>query len=137
MAWRCSYDDALQPVDWPISSNGPYAICQGALAADCAHEAGHAVAAVSMGKRLDRIEVALNFVRWSDGVYAGPSGRCSIAGAKRDQMDLIPSNIPLVRSRESKYCWRAYIEHAIFACAGPAADLKYRSLDQVRAPKSS
>jgi hypothetical protein len=67
LTWRCSYDDALKPVDSLISNNGPYAIRRGVLAAVSVHEASHAVAGVSMGERLETIEVALDF----EGAYGG------------------------------------------------------------------
>ena len=60
-AWRVSFDDALEPVEQPCSDNGPYVIHHGEPAATCVHEAGHAVANVCAGRRLDRIDVELRF----------------------------------------------------------------------------
>jgi hypothetical protein len=129
-SWRFSFDDALKPVDSPVSSNGPYAIRQGAMAAVCVHEASHAVAVISMGKRLDQIEVALNFERWDDGVYAAPGGRCKLKGVTRDAIDVRPADVPLSRSREpTNFCWLGFIKNAIVTCAGPAGEMKYRAQD--------
>jgi hypothetical protein len=128
-SWRISFDDALKPADSPILNNGPYAIRQGTMAAVCVHEAAHAVAVISMGKRLDQIEVALNFERWDDGVYAAPGGRCKLVGITRDAIDVRPSEVRLSRSRELRFCWRAFIKNAIVTASGPAGEMKYRAQD--------
>jgi hypothetical protein len=130
MTWRCSYDDALRPVETvtEVSDNGPYRIGRGWLAAIAVHEAAHAVAVVSMGKQLEQIEFGLTFERDYDGkTIALPHGRCKLKGVDRDAIDLSPSNVPLLRSHEPKYCWRGFIKNAIVTCAGPAGELKFRA----------
>jgi hypothetical protein len=81
MTWRCSYDDALRPVETPVSSNGPYVIATGALAAVCVHEASHAVMLICTGERIGSIEVVMNFERTYGGaVIALVSGNARRAG---------------------------------------------------------
>jgi hypothetical protein len=127
--WRCSYDDALRPVETvtEVSDNGPYRIGRGWLAAIAVHEAAHAVVVVSMGKPLEQIEFGLIFERDYDGkTLALPRGRCKLKGVERDAIDLSPSSVPL-RSHEPKYCWRGFVKNAVITCAGPAGELKHRA----------
>jgi hypothetical protein len=92
------------------------------------HEASHAVAVVSMGKPLEKIEVGLTFERDYDGkILALPRGRCKLKGVTQDAIDVSPSNVPLLRSHEPKYCWRGFVKNAIVTCAGPAGEMKYRA----------
>jgi hypothetical protein len=59
MTWRCSYEQALKPVETEVSDNGPYRIGRGRLAAIAVHEASHAGAIVCMGGTpLEQLEVA-------------------------------------------------------------------------------
>ena len=126
--WRCSFDDALRPVDLPISNSGPYMIHQGAIAATCTHEAGHCVALVSTGRRVGGVEVALDFVRSYDGgVAASVRGQAAPLAA----LKVVPStsdapSIPLL-DVEPQSCWLASWKRALFMCAGPAAEMRYRS----------
>jgi hypothetical protein len=127
--WRCSYEVALQPVDSPISNNGPYAIRQGAIAAVCVHEAAHAVAIVSMGDRLDSIEVALDFERaYGGGVAASVRGRCKLKVAEPSTSGTSPSSVKLLWNGRFHFCWRAFLKRAVIMCAGPAGEMKFRSL---------
>ena len=61
---------------------------------------------------------------------ARPS-RCHAGGAARggreSRIDICPSGVPLLRSHEPKYCWRAFIKNAIVTCAGPAGEMKYQA----------
>jgi hypothetical protein len=128
MTWRCSYEQALKPVETEVSDNGPYRIGRGWLAAIAVHEGAHAVAIVCTGKPLEQIEFGLTFERDYDGKpLALPRGRCKLKGVERDAIDLSPSNVPLLRSHEAKYCWRGFIKNAIVTCAGPAGEMKYRA----------
>jgi hypothetical protein len=129
VTWRCSYDAALQPVESPVSSNGPYAIRQGAMAALCVHEASHAVMMVCTGQRIGSIEVALDFERaYGGGVGASVRGRCKLEGATQDANDVNPADVPpLLRSYEPHYCWRAFIKRAVILCAGPGGEMKFRA----------
>jgi hypothetical protein len=127
--WRCSYDDALKPVETvtEVSDNGPYRIGRGWLAAIAVHEAAHAVALVSMGKPLEQIEFGLNFERDYDGkTLALPRGRCKLRGCERDGIDISPASVQLPQSRKQlEYCWRAFWGSAVVTCAGPAAEMKF------------
>jgi hypothetical protein len=128
--WRCSYNDALRPVETvtEVSDNGPYRIGRGWLAAVGAHEASHAAAIVSMGKPLEQIEFGLTFERDIDGkTLALPRGRCKLKGVTRDAIDICPSGVPLLRSHEPKYCWRGFVKNAVITCAGPAGEMKFCS----------
>ena len=135
--WRCSYDDALKPVEsaTEVSDNGPYRIGRGLLAAIAVHEAAHAVAVVSMGKPLEQIEFGLTFERDYDGKpLALPRGRCKLKGVTRDAIDLSPSSVqlsPAFRGGISlgtlQYCWLGFIKNAVILCAGPAGELKFRA----------
>jgi hypothetical protein len=126
--WRCSYDDALKPVDSPISNNGPYAIRQGALAAVCVHEAAHGVAIISMGERLESIEVALDFERGYGAVVgASVSGRCKIKVAAPSTSGKSPSSVPLLWNGKFYFCWLAFWKRAVIAAAGPAGEMKHRA----------
>jgi hypothetical protein len=130
MTWRCSYDDALKPADSPISNNGPYAIGQGAMAAVCTHQAGHCVALISTGRRVGGVEVALDFVRSYDGgVAASVRGQAAARAALKvvpSTSDASSSIIPLL-DVEPQSCWLALWKRALFMCAGPAAEMRYRS----------
>jgi hypothetical protein len=131
MAWRCSYDDALRPADSPLCDNGPYVIRQGAMAALCAHEAAHAVATVSMGGRIEQVEVGLAF-RWYYGgkTLVRPHGLCIPMGATRDSDGGLldsdnPSSVPLDPVMPF-CCWNPYLKSMIATCAGPVGEIKYR-----------
>jgi hypothetical protein len=129
VTWRCSYDDALRPVETAteVSDNGPYRIGKGWLAAIAVHEAAHAVAVVSMGKPLEQIEFGLTFERDYDGkTLVLPRGRCKLVGVTRDAIDVSPSSVPLSRGT-LQYCWRGFIKNAVILCAGPAGEMKYRA----------
>jgi len=132
ISWRCSFDDALQPVEQPVLNNGPFAIHRGEPACTCVHEAAHAVTHhVLAGGRIDRIEVELRFMRiWQGNVAAGACGQCVPVGATRDAYDLRASDLPLILTSgppPSSECWRHSLERSIFQYAGPAAEMRYRS----------
>jgi hypothetical protein len=128
MTWRISYEAALRPVETPISSNGPYAIAAGALAALCVHEAGHAVVMVCTGERIGSIEVAMNFERaYGGAVIALVSGAVRRAGVTVP-FEATPAGVPVRRSHDAPiYCWRAFLKSALVTCAGPGCDMKYRA----------
>jgi hypothetical protein len=130
VTWRCSYADALmRPVDSPISNNGPYVIRQGATAALCVHEAGHAVAIVSTGERLESIEVALDFERaYGGGVAASVRGSAKRKMAEPSTSGTSPPRVPLLWDGKFHFCWLAFLKRAIVTCAGPAGEMKYREL---------
>jgi hypothetical protein len=46
-------------------------------------------------------------------------------------IDVSPSSVPLLRSHEPKYCWRAFVKNAVITCAGPAGELKHRAQEGV------
>jgi hypothetical protein len=122
----------MTPVEQqPVSTNGPYAIFRGEPAATCVHEAGHAVANVRAGGRIDRIEVELRFMRiWEGTVAAGACGQCVPKGATVDAFSLRAAEIPLLLTSgppPSSECWRPSLERSIFQYAGPAAEAKYRA----------
>jgi hypothetical protein len=130
-AWRCSYDAALRPVETPLCDNGRYLIRQGAMAAVCAHEASHAVAVVSMGGRIEQIEVGLRFQWYYDGkTLVKPHGMVTPEGADKGdgQGDTLvtPSSVPLDPVMPF-CCFNPYLKDAIVSCAGPAGELKYRA----------
>ena len=134
MTWRCSFDNALKPVDpqaHPVRSNGPYVIHRGEPAATCVHEAGHAVANVCAGVRLDAVEVETRFMALPGGlVGAGACGQCVPVGSRRNATTIRASSVPLIMTSgppPSSECWRHSLERAIFQYAGPAAEAKYRA----------
>jgi hypothetical protein len=131
MTWRCSFDDALKPVEQPVSNNGPYAIHRGEPAATCVHEAGHAIAHVRAGGRIDSIDVELRFMRiWGGTVAAGACGQCVSKGSTVDAFGVRAAEIPLIRTSgppASSVCWRHSLGRSIFQYAGPAAEAKYRA----------
>jgi hypothetical protein len=128
--WRISFDDACKPVEQPVLNNGPYVIHRGEPAATCVHEAGHAVAHVCAGGRIDHIKVELRFVRiWGGVVAAGACGQCVPKGATVDAFELRATDFPLIRTSgppPSSECWRGSLWRAIFQYAGPAAEMKFR-----------
>jgi hypothetical protein len=132
MTWRCSYDDALRPADSPLCDNGPYVIRQGAVAALCAHEAAHAVAVISMGGRLESIEVGLAFHWYYGGkTLVKPRGLCIPMGATRDSdgalldSDNARPSVPLDPVMPF-CCFHPYLKDMIVTCAGPVGEIKYR-----------
>jgi hypothetical protein len=131
MRWRIPFDDALKPVEQPVLNNGPFVIHQGEPAATCVHEAGHAIAHIRAGGRIDRIEVELRFMRiWNGVVAAGACGQCVPTGVVRDAYAVLATDIPLIRTigpPPSSECWRHDLERSIFQYAGPAAEAKYRA----------
>jgi hypothetical protein len=133
MSWRCSFVDALKPVEQPVLNNGPYAIHRGEPAATCVHESGHALAHVCAGGSIDHIEVELRFMRiWGGVVAAGACGQCTPKGATVNVYGLLAAEIPLIRTigpPPSSECWRHDLERSIFQYAGPAAEAKYRAQD--------
>jgi hypothetical protein len=128
MTWRCSYEAALKPVETPVSSNGPYAIGKGALAAIATHEASHAVMMVCVGQRIVGVELAMNFERaLGGGVRASVSGNARRAGGTIN-FEASPVGIPVPRSRDAPiYCCRAFLKSALVTCAGPAGEMKFRA----------
>jgi hypothetical protein len=131
MTWRIPFDVALQPVEQPVLNNGPYAIHRGEPASTCVHEAGHCVADLRAGGRIDRIDVELRFMRiWGGTVAAGACGQCVPKGATVRAAGVRAAEIPLIRTSgppPSSDCWRHSLERAIFQYAGPAAEAKYRA----------
>jgi hypothetical protein len=130
MTWRCSYDDALRPVETPVSSNGPYVIATGALAAVCVHEASHAVMLICTGERIGSIEVVMNFERTYGGAtIALVSGNARRAGVTSN-FEASPTGVPVPRSHDAPiYCWRAFLKLALVTAGGPAGEMKYRAQD--------
>jgi hypothetical protein len=132
LTWRCSYESALKPVEAApdICNNGPYRIIRGSLAAYTTHEAGHAVAAVVLGKPIEKIEVELRFERGPAGLTdAYPSGVCVLASARKEAgVAIEPLPLPLLETRAT-YCWRRFVGGALFQLAGPAAELKHLAED--------
>jgi hypothetical protein len=128
LVWRCSYDDALKPVDSPISNNGPYAIREGAMASLCVHEAGHAVAVISTGDRLESVKVELYFGRaHGGGVTASVRGNCRRKMVPRDTSGTSPSSVvPLLWNGKFHFCWLAFLKSALVTAAGPAGEMKHR-----------
>jgi hypothetical protein len=128
MTWRCSYDDALRPVETPVSSNGPYVIATGALASVCVHEAAHAVMMVCTGERIGSVEVAMNFERaYGGAVVALTRGNVRRAGVT-SHFEATPSGIPAPRAHGAPiYCWRAFLKSALVTAAGPAGEMKFRA----------
>jgi hypothetical protein len=128
MTWRCSYDDALRPVETPVSSNGPYVIATGALAAVCVHEASHAVMMVCTGRRIGSIEVAMNFERaYGGAVIALVRGNVRLAGVT-SHFEASPAGVPVRRPHDSPiYCWLAFLKSALVTAAGPAGEMKFRA----------
>jgi hypothetical protein len=130
VTWRCSYDDALRPVETEFSTNGPYIIPKGALAAIATHEASHAVMMVCVGQRIVGVELAMNFERAAlgGGVRASVSGNARRAGGTIN-FEASPVGIPVRRPNDAPiYCWLAFLKRALVTCAGPAGEMKYRSL---------
>jgi hypothetical protein len=128
-AWRIPHEDALVPVDQPISNNGPYAINQGVIAATTHHEAAHAVAHVVMGGQLENIEIVLRFERLYGGIVgASVGGRCRPKRATRDATEVRAAEIGhMAPSERPSFCWRNFLGRSIYMLAGPAGDIKYRS----------
>jgi Peptidase M50B-like len=134
MSWRLSYDDALKPVDSPISNNGPYAIRQGAMAALAVHEASHAVMMVCTGGRVESIEVALNFERGYGGVVVALVSGVARKGGETGHSKS-PAGVPLPKSPAGEptrrppdrliFCWRAFLKPALVTAAGPIGAMKY------------
>jgi hypothetical protein len=127
VTWRCSYEAALKPAETAVSNNGAYLIHRGAMAALCVHEASHAVAVISMGGRLDSIEVGLTFHWYYDGKTLVKSrGMVTPEGAEQDDTLVTPSSVPLDPVMPF-CCFNPYLKDAIVSCAGPAGELRYRA----------
>jgi hypothetical protein len=95
------------------------------------HEAGHAVAAVILGKRIAEIEIEMKFERGHAGLPdAYPSGVCVLASARKEAgVAIEPAPpLPLLETRAT-YCWRRFVGDALFQLAGPAAELKHLAED--------
>jgi hypothetical protein len=110
MTWRCSFDDALRPVEATEVCDSPYRIERGAMAALCAHEAAHAVAVVSMGGRIEQIEVGLTFQWYYGGkTRVRPRGVCVPMGATQDSDDVFENVCPRRRASSSPQPCLAFV----------------------------
>jgi hypothetical protein len=129
MTWRCSYDDAVKPGERAISNNGPYEIGIGSMTTVAVHEAAHAVVNISMGGRLDNIEVGFDFERADGGgVAAWGKGCCNVKLAESLRTSgAAPSRVPLEWDGRFEHCWRVFLKRAIIMAAGLAAEGKYRA----------
>lgn len=113
-----------------MASSGPYLIAQGALAALCTHEAGHAVANAALNRPLKDVEVRMSFERWpAGGIVAVCGGVCRIndpeAGGMVTEADI--AVVPLVEDMPRNFCWRAFRRRVLVVLAGPAAEQRYRA----------
>lgn len=101
------------------------------MAALCAHEASHAVAMISMGGRIDQIEVGLRYQWYYGGkTLVVPRGRATPMGADKvaEQDDDIvrPSSVQFHPAMPF-CCFNPYLKDMVISCAGPVGELKYRA----------
>jgi hypothetical protein len=121
----------MRPAEPVMVRSGPYLIAQGAIAALCTHEAGHAVALFALSRPLKNVEVRLTFERWpAGGVVAERGGDCRIddpeTGGMIAESDV--AALPFVEDMPRNFCWRAFRRRALVVLAGPAAEQRYRAL---------
>jgi hypothetical protein len=97
----------------------------------CSHEAAHAVAVISIGGRLDNVEVGL-YYQWYYGgkILVRPRGLVKPRGAEEQDMGdtlVRPSSVQLDHPPMPFCCWRSYLRDMTVTAAGPVGEEKFRA----------